>query len=148
MNLVDEQQLMGLQVDQQANDVAGALQGRGAGDAAAHSQLLSQHQSHGGFAQARWAVEQHVVEGLLAGAGGLHRDGQHLLELALADVIGKALGTETVLPGQATGCGGELLEHGSGIHKTRWWLVAAGAAAGRRRSRGDDGHAARVPGAP
>jgi len=89
-----------------------------------------------------------VVEGLLAGAGGLHRNGQHLLELALADVVGKALGAKTVFPVQATGRGGDLLEHGSGVHKARWWLVAAGAAAGRRGSRGDDGHAARVPGAP
>ena len=44
MNLIDEQQLVGLEIHQQPHDVAGALQGWRTGDAAAHPQLFGQSQ--------------------------------------------------------------------------------------------------------
>ena len=90
MDFIDKQQLARLQIHQQANDVAWALQGWRTGNAARHTQLFSEHQRHGGFAQAWGAIKQHMVEGVVAQAGGLHRNPEHLLELALADVIAQA----------------------------------------------------------
>lgn len=53
-----------------------------------------------------------MVEGLLAAAGGLHGDAQHLLELALTDVVVQASGPESVLPDHRL-----LLGSGGGIHQ-------------------------------
>ena len=66
MNLVNEQQITGLQVDQQANDVARAFQSWCTGDPALHPHLFGQNHGHGGFAQTRRAIEQHMIEGIAA----------------------------------------------------------------------------------
>ncbi len=124
MDLIDEQQLARLQIHQQAHDVARTLQGWCAGDATAHTQLFGQHQSHGGFAQAWRAIKQHVIERFLAGAGGFHRNAQHLLELPLADVIGQPPRPQGVFPldrslwcvGRSHGCV-LLASRGRGIHQ-------------------------------
>ena len=47
-----------------------------------------------GFAQAGRAVEQHVVHGFAAQAGGLDGDGQVLFQLVLAGEVGQAARTE------------------------------------------------------
>jgi hypothetical protein len=44
-------------------------------------------------------MEQDVVEGLTAAAGGLHGDPQHLLEFALADVVGETTRAKGVVAG-------------------------------------------------
>ena len=97
MNLINEQQLPRLQIHQQTNDVAGAFQGGSAGDTAVHPQLFGQHHGHGGFAQTRRSVEQHVVKGIAAAEGRLHGNAEHLLELALTDVIVQTARSETVI---------------------------------------------------
>ena len=97
MNLIDEQQLPRLQIHQQTDDVAGALQGGGAGDAAVHPQLFGQHHGHGGFAQTRRSVEQHMIQGIAAAKGRLHSNAEHLLELALTDVIVETARPEAVI---------------------------------------------------
>ena len=148
VDLINEQQLLGLEVHQQAHDVAGALQGRGTGDAAAHAKFFGQHQGHGGFAQARGAIEQHVVEGFLTAAGGLNGNAQHLLEFALADVVGQALGPEAVFPGRGLFLDRRWIHQPRALHRLgRHGLGRPGAATGGRRSRGNNRHTARVPGA-
>jgi hypothetical protein len=173
VDLVDEQHLLGLEIDQQAHDVARALQRRGAGDPAAHPQLFGQHQGHGGLAQARRTMQEHVVQGLAAAAGGLHGNAQHLLELPLADVVGQAAGSQTVFPGRfaqrrlawlfgpdttdtigrSGPCG--ILALPPWIHQSRSRRAAgrnAGAGSSGRflrrpAARGDDRHGSRVPSA-
>ena len=135
MNLVNEQQITGLQVDQQPNDVARAFQGRCTGDLALHPHLFGQHHGHGGFAQARRAIEQHMIEGIAAAKRRFHRNAQHLLELALADVVVQALGPKLVFRPTH-----HLFRCRLGVHqrfRAAWWL-ATGAG-------GDNRHAGRVP---
>ena len=97
MDLVDEQHIPGIEAHQQADDVAGAFQGRSTGDAATHPQFLGQHQGHGGLAQARGAVEQHMVEGLTALAAGRQRKPQHLFQFRLTHVIGQSSRPQTLV---------------------------------------------------
>ena len=118
MNLVDEQQLPGLEIHQQANDVAGALEGRRTGDAAPHPQLLGQDHRHRGLAQPGGAVEQDVIEGFIPRLGGLNRNPKNLFELALADVVRQLLRPKRVLPLQRL----LLLAH-SWIHQPRGRLA-------------------------
>jgi hypothetical protein len=40
-----------------------------------------------------------MIEGLTATPGGLHRNPQHLLEFALADVVGETAGAEGIVAG-------------------------------------------------
>ena len=114
MDLIDEEQIAGLKVDQQADDVPRALEGGSTGDAALHAQLLRENQSHGGFAKTRGAIEQDMVQGLSTAEGCLHRNAQHLLQCALPDVLIEALRAQAVLRTDALLIGGGL-----GIHKHR-----------------------------
>ena len=90
MDLVNEEHVPLLHGHEQADDVARALQGRGAGDPATGCQLCRQHHGHGGFAQAGRPVEQEVVQGVLAMPCRLQGNVQHLLEGALTDVVPQA----------------------------------------------------------
>ena len=73
----------GLQVHQQTDDVSRPFQSWSTGDLALHPHLFGQHHGHGGFAQTRRAIEQHMIEGIAAAKRRFHRNAQHLLELAL-----------------------------------------------------------------
>jgi len=71
-----------------------------------------------------------VIERLLAGAGGLHGNAQHLLELPLTDVVGQTAWPQGVLA--AEGCDrirasadSVVLGAGEGIHQPgRRWRMA------------------------
>ena len=106
MDLIDEQQLPGLQIHQQANDVARPFQGGRTGDAAAHPQLLGQHHGHGGLAKTWWSVEQHVIKRIAAAQRRFNGDPQHLLELPLTDVILKSFRSQPIV---TTGTKGWIL---------------------------------------
>ena len=97
MDLVDEQQIPWLHIDQQTHDVPGTLKGRGTGDAAGHPQFFGKHQGHGGLAEARGAIEQHMIQGLTTAESRLNSDAQHLLQFVLADVIVQSLGTQSIV---------------------------------------------------
>ena len=49
------------------------------------------------LAEAGRTVEQHVVERLAALQGGVHRDGERLLDALLADVLGEAARAQPAL---------------------------------------------------
>ena len=53
-----------------------------------HAQLGGDDPGERGLAQARRAVQQHVVHGLAGGAGSLDGDGEILLDLGLAGEVG------------------------------------------------------------
>ena len=79
-------------------DEVGALgQGRAAGDVDLRADFVGDDVGEGGLAEARRAVEQDVLDRLLAARGGVDGD----LELAdqggLADVLVEALGAEGVV---------------------------------------------------
>ena len=87
VNLVDEQDGGGLEVGQNRGQVAGALE-RGTGSAAqTRPHLLSQDVGDRGLAETRWAVDQHVIERLVALEGRLDEDPEVGLHRLLADVL-------------------------------------------------------------
>ena len=135
MDFVDEQQVTGLQVHQQADDVARPLQRRGAGDPALHPHFLGQHQSHRGFTQAWRAIKQHMVQGLLPPLSRLHSKlAQHLLQLRLTDVVRQGVAV------------GALHRHGPSLPPEKTdiqdpLLTGLGSAG----VGGDDRHSGRVP---
>ena len=49
------------------------------------------------LAEAGRTVEQHVVERFAALQGGVHGDGERLLDALLADVLGEAAGAQPAL---------------------------------------------------
>ena len=71
VDLVDEQDVAGLQVGQDRGEVAGALDHRPGGGAEADAQLARDDLRQRGLAQAGRAVQQHVVQRLAAGSRGL-----------------------------------------------------------------------------
>ena len=94
MDLVHEQDVALVEVGQQRRQVAGLFDGGAGGNADARPHLLGDDARQGGFAQARRAVEQDVVQGLLPLPGGLDEDRQVLLRLLLADVLRQGLGAQ------------------------------------------------------
>ena len=99
VDLVHEQDVALVQVGQQGRQVAGLFDGRAGGDADARPHLLGDDARQGGFAQARRAVEQDVVQGLLPLAGGFNKDGKVFLGLLLSDVFFQGLRPQGALLG-------------------------------------------------
>ncbi|CDC72964.1 putative uncharacterized protein [Oscillibacter sp. CAG:155] len=87
VNLVHEEDIPLAEVGEKRCQVAGLFNGRAGGDADVHPHLLGDDARQSGLAQARGAVEQHVVQCLLPLPGGLDEDRQVLLGLLLADVL-------------------------------------------------------------
>ena len=98
MDLVDEQDVAGVQIGQQRRQVAGLLDGGAGGDADIDPHLVGDDARQGGLAQARRAVEQHVVQGLAAAAGGFNIDGEIVLGLLLAGIVGEGARTQGEFP--------------------------------------------------
>ena len=78
VDLVDEQDIPGLEVCQDCGEVAGALDHRPGGGAEPDAQFAGDDLRQRGLAEARGAVQQHVVQRLAAAAGGLDEDGEVL----------------------------------------------------------------------
>ncbi|CAI8157290.1 MAG: Uncharacterised protein [Synechococcus sp. CC9902] len=134
MDLIDEQQVARLKVHQQTHDVARSLQRRSTGDPALNPELLGQHQGHRGFTETRWAVEQHMIQGLTAALSRLHRNAKHLFQLGLTDVVGQLPRAETFIDADRRLLGRRL----SVQDPLRPGLGRAGVG-------GNDRHAGRVP---
>ena len=89
MDLVDEEDLARADVAQDAGEIEFLLQhGPGSGGEG-DFQLLGDDGGERGFAEAGRPVEQHVVHGFAALAGGLDGDGEILFQLALPGEIGE-----------------------------------------------------------
>ncbi len=94
MDLVDEQDVLGLQVGQQRRQITGAFDGRPGGHAQVDAHLVRQDVRQGRLSQPGRPVEQDVVERLAASMGGLDQDLQVLLDPILADELPQAAGAQ------------------------------------------------------
>ena len=99
MDLIHEQDVVFVEVGQQRRQIAGLFDSRAGGDADIDAHLLGDDAGQRGLAQARRAVEQHMVQRLRAAAGGLDEDGEILLGLLLSDVLRQCAGTQRCLAG-------------------------------------------------
>ena len=66
MNFVDEEDLAGLEIRQDGSQVARLLEERARRAAERHPELVRDHVRQRGLAEARRAVQQHVIERLAA----------------------------------------------------------------------------------
>jgi hypothetical protein len=99
VDLVDEQDVVLLQVGQQRRQVLGFFQHRPAGLAQVDAELVRDDVAQRGLAQPRRAEQQHVVQRLVALAGGADEDLQLLAHLDLAHVLVEQLGPQRALDG-------------------------------------------------
>ena len=83
MDLVDEEDVARLQVRQDRGEVAGARDHRARGRAEVHAEFARDDLGHRGFAEARRARKQHVVERFVAAARGVDEDFQVRARLGL-----------------------------------------------------------------
>ena len=115
MDLVDEQDIPGLEVCQDCGEVAGPLDHRPRGGAEADAQLAGDDLRQRGLAEAGRAVQQHVVQRLAAGAGGLDEHREVLARGLLADELGEGLraqaGLRRILLAADGGDGAGLVAH-------------------------------------
>ena len=97
MDLVDEQDVVFVEIGQQGRQILGLFDGRAGGLAEGDAHFVCDDGCQGGLAQAGRAVEDHVVQRLVAPLGALNENGQVPLDLLLADVFGQGPGTQTAL---------------------------------------------------
>ena len=98
MDLVNKENIPGVQVGQQRRQISGLFNGRAGGDADIDPHLVGDDPRQGGFAQTGRAVKERVIQRLIPPAGGFNVDGQIALGLFLAGVIGKELRPQTDFP--------------------------------------------------
>ena len=106
MDLVYKEDVVLVQVGKQGGQVPRLLDGWAGGDAHVHPHLIGDDAAEGGLAQSRGAVEQHMVQGLMAHLGRLNEHLQVALGLLLADVLPQGPGPQGVLPLVLPGEGG------------------------------------------
>ena len=94
MDLVHKQNVVFTEIGQQRRQVPGLFDGGAGGDADVHPHLGGDDACQRGLAQARRAMEQHMVQRLRPAAGRLDEDGQVLLGLLLADVLPQGVGPQ------------------------------------------------------
>ena len=129
VDLVDEEDIAGLEGGEDRGQHPLVLQGRPAGEAGLNAHLGGDDLSQGGLAEARGTVEEDVIDRFGAGAGRLDEDAHLLADGRLADEVLEPAGTED-------GVGRPLLvelsgaDHAAVVHG----MVRRGST-GRRRSR-------------
>lgn len=92
VDLVEEEDLAGLEVGEDGGHVSLDLQGGAGGLLEGYVELVGNDGGEGGFTEAGRAEEEDVVEGFAAGLGGFEGDGQLLFGFGLADELGEAFG--------------------------------------------------------
>jgi hypothetical protein len=97
VDLVDEEDVVGLEVGEDRREVARALQHRPRGVAHAHAHLPGDDVGKCRLAQARRTEKQHVVERFLAIARRGDEDAQLLADLLLPDVLVEVPGAKRAL---------------------------------------------------
>lgn len=94
MDFINEKHIPGVQVAENGSQVAGPLNGRTAGDADVLSHFRRHDAGEGGFSQAGRAVQQHMVQRVVTGKGGLDIDVQAAFYCLLAYVVPERVGAE------------------------------------------------------
>ena len=94
VDLIHEEDVPLIEVGQKRRQVAGLLDGGTGGDADAGPHLLGNDPGEGRFAEARGAMEQNMIQGLVPSLGRLDEDGELFPCPLLADILRKGLGPE------------------------------------------------------
>ena len=120
VDLIDEQDIAGLKLGKDADEVARLGQGGACGDGEMGAHLVGDDVGKGGFSQARWPVQEDVFHGLATLTGGLECDIQLFGQGGLADVLGEALGAQSeveLLVLRRAGVGGDdaVCSHGDSL---------------------------------
>ena len=97
MDFIDEKHVPRVQVAEDGSQVAGPFNGRAAGHADVLSHFRRDDAGEGGFAQAGRAVQQHMVQRVMTGKGGLDIDVQAAFHGLLAYIIPERMGAEGLL---------------------------------------------------
>ena len=92
MNFVEKENLFGFEGGENRGKVAFALEERAGAGLDGHIQFVGDDLRQGGFAKARGAVEQNVIESFAAVASGFEGDGDIFFDTLLADIFVEALG--------------------------------------------------------
>ena len=134
VDLIDEQDLLGLEVGQDGRQVPGPLDDRTGRGLDADAQLLGQEIGQARLAQSRRTVEQDVVEVLVALLGRLDEDLEVGLDRVLADEFVEAARPEAVLEEEVL-LGPDGVQDGGRIHGLTAWPAWPGIHGGASRSR-------------
>ena len=94
VDLVNEEDVAGLEAGEDGSKVACALDGGAGGYSNADAHLLADDVSEGGLAEAGRAVEEYVFKGLAALTRGGDADAEILLDAALADILAQPAGPQ------------------------------------------------------
>ena len=87
MDFVNKKHIIITQIGENGCQITLTLDGRTAGHANVHVQLVGNNIGQSGFAKARRAKEQHMVQSLMTSRRSLDKDGKVILDLALADIF-------------------------------------------------------------
>ena len=90
MDLIDEEDVVGLERSEESCEVTGLVEDRSGGDLKAHAKFVGDDVREGGLTESRRAEEQHVVKGLAAQFGCLDEDLEVRGHFALTGEVGEA----------------------------------------------------------
>jgi hypothetical protein len=90
VDLVDEEHLLGLEVHQDVDEIAGTLEHRSRRRLEGYLHLLGDDRGQGGLAEAGRPEEEDVVEGLRALLRRLDEDAEVVDDALLPDILGEA----------------------------------------------------------
>ena len=94
MNLVDEEDVARTKIRECAYEIAGLFERRARRGADVHAKLACNQLREGGLAEARWAIEDRVIERLSTRQRGIDRQLKVVLHLLLADELVEPLRPE------------------------------------------------------
>ena len=97
MNFIDEEHIVFFEVGQQGRQVFGLFQNRPAGLPQIHTEFMGNDMAQRGFAQARRAEQQHMVQRLTAFLGCANENFELFANLGLTDILVQQLGPQGAL---------------------------------------------------
>ena len=96
MHLIDKQHVAGIQVGEQRCQITGLFNGRTAGNAQVHAQLIGDDAGQGGFTQAGRAIEKHMIQCFAPLPGRFNKHRQILFGFVLSDIFRKGSRTQGI----------------------------------------------------
>jgi len=94
--LINKKHIIAFEVGEQTGQIARFVEHRTRGEFKAHTQLVGDDMRQGGFAQSRWAMQQHMVECLATLNSCLDKDAEVVNHLFLSGKTGKSIRPEHV----------------------------------------------------
>ena len=91
MDLVDEQDVALTEIGEKRRQISGLFNGGAGGHPQIHAHLVGDDACQGGFSQTGRAVEQYMIQRLIAPAGSLNVDREVALGLLLAGILRQGL---------------------------------------------------------